>query len=107
MNRYYDRDFNKNTAILNRHSSTKGIYKKSRSSSTSVLEMILSLIDSIIACVCSAKTRIIAKAVFGFVCLVGVIGIIGRLEMGTLPLLSGCIGLALIIAIEFLVVRQK
>lgn len=107
MNRYYDRDFNKNTAILNRRPSSRGIYKKSRRTSTSALDMILSLIDSIISFVCSAKARIIAKAVFGFICLIGVVGIIGRLETGTLSLLSGCIGLALIIAIEFWVVRQK
>ena len=109
MNRYYERDFNKNSGAVNRRDSWGTAYKRRRRTSTSayVLEAILSFIDTIVAFVCSAKARIAAKAVFGFICLVGVIGIIGRLELGTLPLLSGCIGLALIIGIEFLIVRQK
>lgn len=110
MNTYYDRDFGKNSSVLNKNYSTKGIYKKSRRkscASVNIVEAILNLIDMIVAFVCSARVRIIAKAIFGFVCLIGVVGIIGRLEMGTLPLLSGCIGLGLIILVEFLVIRQK
>ena len=109
MNRYYERNFNKNSGALNRRDSWGSSYKRRRRTSASAyaLELILSFIDMIISFVCSAKARIAAKAIFGFICLVGVVGIIGRLELGTLPLLSGCIGLALIIGIEFLIVRQK
>ena len=109
MNTYYNHDFGKNKSVFNNNYSTKGNFKKARrtSSSANVIEAILCFIDIIVEFICSARVRVIAKAVFGFICLIGVLGIIGRLELGTLSLLSGCIGMGLIILVEFLVIRQK
>ena len=81
--------------------------RKGYATPANAIEAILCFIDAVITFICSARVRVIAKASMGFVCLIGILGIIGRLELGTLSLLSGCIGLALIILVEFLVIRQK
>ena len=110
MNAYYNNNFGKNRSAFYNNYSAKGTAvraRKRRSGLIAIVEAILCFIDSAIEFICSAKVRIVAKAVFGFVCLVGVLGIIGRLELGTLSLLSGCIGLGLILALEFLIIRQK
>ena len=109
MNRYYDGHFGKNNSIFNKNYSRKGTYMRTRrrSASASVIDAILNFIDAIVSFICSAKTRIIAKAVFGFVILVAAVGIMGRIQLGSISLLSGCAGLALIIALEFIIIRQK
>lgn len=109
MNRYYDGHFGKNNSIFNKNYSRKGTYMRTRrrSASASVIDAILNFIDALVAFICSAKTRIIAKAVFGFLALVAAIGIMGRIQVGSIPLLAGCAALALIVALEFIIIRQK
>lgn len=110
MNAYYNNKYGKNNSVFNNNYSTKGIARSSRkryAAPSNAIEAILYFIDTLISFICSARVRVIAKAVMGFVCLIGILGIIGRLELGTLSLLSGCIGLGLIILVEFLVIRQK
>ena len=110
MNAYYNNNFGKNRSAFYNNHSTKGTAIKARrrySAPANAIEAILCFIDSIISFICSARVRVIAKAVMGFVCLIGILSIIGRLELGTLSLLSGCIGLGLIILVEFLVIKQK
>ena len=108
MNAYYNNQYEKNHSTFNNNYSTRGIARRTRKGyAVSATEAILYFIDAIISFICSARVRVAAKAVLGFVCLIGIIGIIGRLELGTLSLFSGCVGLGLIILLEFLVIRQK
>ena len=67
----------------------------------------LSFIDMILDFFCSARFIVAAKAVFAFVVLLGFIGIIGGMEFGRVSLLSGVICLALVIALEFVILREE
>ena len=48
-----------------------------------------------------------AVVIVAAVILVAAVGIMGRIQLGSISLLSGCAGLALIIALEFIIIRQK
>ena len=69
-------------------------------------EKCLSFIDMILEIICSARVIVAAKAVFGFLALIGLLGIIGGIEFGTVSLLTGVICLSLIVALEFVILRD-
>ena len=66
----------------------------------------LSFIDMILEIICSARVIVAAKAVFGFFALIGLLGIIGGIEFGTISLLGGLSCLGLIVGLEFLILRD-
>ena len=66
----------------------------------------LSFIDTVIDFLSSGRLLVGAKAFFGFVILLGFLGIIGGIELGTISLFTGIIALALIIAAEFIVLKD-
>ena len=69
-------------------------------------EKCLSFIDMILDIICSARVIVAAKALFGFVALIGLLGIIGGIEIGTISLLTGISCLALLVALEFVILRD-
>jgi hypothetical protein len=60
----------------------------------------------ILELLCSARVIVAAKALFGFIALIGLLGIIGGIEFGTISLLTGVSCLALLVALEFVILRD-
>lgn len=69
-------------------------------------EKCLSFIDMILEFFCSARVIVAAKAIFGFLTLVGLLSIIGGIEIGKISLLTGISCLTIIVGLEFFILRD-
>lgn len=69
-------------------------------------EKCLTLIDAFLELFSSARLFVAAKAFFGFIILLGFIGVIGGIELGKFSLLAGVVCLALLIGAEFVVLKD-
>lgn len=70
-------------------------------------DAMLAALSLILAFLCAARTRVVARAIgFGF-CLVGFIGIIGAMETGAIGLGFGLILGAVLLGIEVLCLRRQ
>lgn len=74
--------------------------------SAEAIDNCLTFIDGIIDFLSSARTLVVAKALFAFITLLGFFGIIGGMELGTISLFGGVIALALTIGAEFLILKD-
>lgn len=109
MNSAYNYKTGKNTMIYNERNSEKGTCRAPAyegDAFADFTERSLSFIDTIIDFLSSARTLVGAKAVFGFLALLGLLGVIGGIEFGTISLISGVACLAVIAALEFLILRD-
>lgn len=110
MNASYRYKNNRNNLYFNPASSKKGScrpFVRRQSACVEFADRCLAFIDTVLDFFCSARFLIRAKATFAFVALVGLLGIIGGMEFGTVSLLSGTVCLALVIALEFLVIKDE
>ncbi len=110
MNASYNYKSTKNHSYFVPAASKKGScrpFVRRQSAYADLTERCLTLIDMILDFFCSARFLIRAKAAFSFVALVGVLGIIGGMEFGTISLLSGIVCLSLVIVLEFLVIKDE
>lgn len=69
-------------------------------------EKYLSFIDMIIEFLSSARLLVGAKAFFGFIILLGFLGVIGGIELGTVSIVAGVVALSLLIGAEFIVLKD-
>lgn len=109
MNTAYNYKNERNNIIDTRLASKKGMAKvdtMERENSTDIIEKILTALDNLTDSLNSARALIIAKAVFAFIALLGLLGVIGGIELGTVSLISGSIALALIVGLEFIILRD-
>ena len=110
MNATYTYKTGRNNITFENRNSKKGSFKpfvRKRPAYMDFADRCLSFIDMIIDFFCSAKFLIGAKAVFSFAVLVGFLGIIGGMEFGKISLLSGVACLALVIALEFVILKDN
>ena len=109
MNTTYNYKTGKNNIDFARNTSKKGSFRpfvRKQPAYVEFAEKCLSFIDMILDFLCSARVIVAAKAIFGFLALVGFLGIIGGIEIGKISLLTGGICLALVIALEFVILRD-
>lgn len=109
MNTTYQYKTGKNNIDFATSTSKKGTcrpFVRKRPAYVEYAEKCLSFIDMILEIICSARVIVAAKAVFGFFALIGLLGIIGGIEFGTISLLTGVSCLGLIIVLEFLILRD-
>lgn len=109
MNTAYNYKTAKNNASFNRYNSKKGTCKAAtyrEPACVDITEKCLSFIDAVIDILSSARVLVAAKAVFAFIALLGFLGIIGGMELGTVSLFSGVICLSLVIATEYLILKD-
>lgn len=109
MNTAYNYKTGKNNVNYNGNNSKKGMYKEYTSNApahSDFVEKSLSFIDNIIDFLSSARTLVVAKAFFAFIALLGFLGVIGGLDLGTISLVSGVISLSLLIGVEYVILRD-
>jgi len=109
MNTAYDyKNERKNTNSYNINSKKGTLSRASYSKPKSVgfAEKYLSLIDMIIEALSSARLLVGAKAFFGFVILLGFLGVIGGVELGSVSLIVGIVAVALLVGAEFLILKD-
>lgn len=109
MNTAYNYKTGKNNASYNRYNSKKETCKSVTHREPALIDFTdkcLSFIDMVIDILSSARVLVIAKALFAFIALLGFIGIIGGMELGTVSLFSGVICLSLVIALEFFILKD-
>lgn len=109
MNATYNYKTGKNNINFSTSTSKKGTcrpFVRKRPVYMDFAEKCLSFIDMILDILCSARVIVAAKAVFSFIALLGLLGIIGGIEFGTVSLLTGVICLSLIVALEFVILRD-
>lgn len=109
MNATYTYKTGKNNITFDNGVSKKGSFKpfvRKRPAYMDFAEKCLSFIDMIIDLFCSARFLVAAKAVFSFATLIGFLGIIGGMEFGKISLLTGVICLCLVIALEFVILKD-
>lgn len=109
MNAVYNYKTGRNNIEFEAHTSKKGTcrpFVRKRPAYVDFVDKCLSFIDMIIEIICSTRVIVAAKAVFGFFALIGLLGIIGGIEFGKISLLGGASCLALIVALEFLILRD-
>ena len=110
MNTTYQYKSGRNNIDFERHTSKKGTcrpFVRKRPAYMDFAEKCLSFIDMVLEFICSARVIVAAKAVFAFITLIGFLGIIGGIEIGKISLLTGVSCLALIIALEFIILRDN
>ena len=101
MNAYYNHSYNKPAKTREDDGLTFGEFI------IALFELILSYIDKAVAVLSSKKARIAFKSVVTAVCLLGFVGIIGGVEMGTISLGVGIIASIMLFTIEILCVRKS
>ena len=109
MNATYNYKTSRNNINFAPNNSKKGTcrpFVRKRPAYVEYAEKCLSFIDMILEFLCSARVIVGAKAVFGFLALIGLIGIIGGIEVGKISLLTGVLCLALVVALEFVILRD-
>ena len=110
MNATYTYKTGRNNITFDNGNSKKGTcrpFVRKRPAYMDFADNCLSFIDMILNFFCSARFIVASKALFAFVVLLGLIGIIGGMEFGKISLLSGVICLALIIALEFVILKEE
>ena len=110
MNATYTYKTGRNNITFDNGVSKKGNFKpfvRKRSAYMDFAEKCLTFIDMILDFFCSARFLVAAKAVFSFATLVGFLGIIGGMEFGKISLFTGVICLALVIALEFVILKDE
>ena len=109
MNTVYNYKTGRNNTSFDRYNSKKGTCKSvtyREPACVDFADKCLSFIDAVIDILSSSRVLVIAKAVFAFIALVGFLGIIGGMELGTVSLFSGVICLSLVIALEFFILKD-
>ena len=109
MNAIYNYKTGRNNITFDNGTSKKGIcrpFVRKKPAHVEFEEKCLSFIDMILDFLCSARIITAAKAVFGFFALLGLLGIIGGIEIGKISLLTGGICLSLVVALEFVILRD-
>lgn len=109
MNTTYQYKSGRNNIDFARPTSKKGTcrpFVRKRPAYVDFSEKCLSFIDMILDFLFSARVIVAAKALFGFVALIGLLGIIGGIEFGTVSLLTGVSCLGLLVGLEFLILRD-
>lgn len=109
MNTAYNYKTGRNNITFDTRNSKKGTYKSdvcSKPACADFADRCMSFIDTVIELLSSSRAVIVAKAIFAFIALVGLLGIIGGIEFGTVSLFSGVICLGLIIVLEFLILKD-
>ena len=109
MNATYTYKTGRNNITFEKEISKKGNFKpfvRKRPAYMDFAEKCLTFIDMIIDFFCSARFLVAAKAVFSFVVLIGFLGLIGGMEFGKISLLSGVSCLSLVIALEFIILKD-
>ena len=109
MNATYSYKTGKNNIDFARPISKKGTcrtFVRKQPAYVEYREKCLSFIDMVLDFLCSARVITVAKAVFGFFALLGLLGIIGGIEFGKISLLTGGLCLGLVVALEFVILRD-
>lgn len=109
MNATYNYKSGKNNMHFVASTSKKGTcrpFVRKRPAYMDFSERCLSFIDMIIELFSSARVMLKAKALFGFIALMGLLSIIGGIEFGKISLIAGLSCLAVLVALEFLVLRD-
>ena len=109
MNTAYNYKTGKNNIDFSRPVSKKGNcrpFVRKQPAYVEYTEKCLSFIDMVLDFLCSARVIVAAKAVFGFAVLIGLLGIIGGIEFGKISLLTGGLCLGLVVALEFVILRD-
>lgn len=109
MNATYNYKTGRNNIEFATHTSKKGTcrpFVRKQPLYVAYAEKCLGFIDMILEILCSARVIVAAKAVFGFIALIGLLGIIGGIEFGTISLFTGVAALASIVALEFVILRD-
>jgi hypothetical protein len=109
MNATYTYKTGRNNITFDKEISKKGTcrpFVRKRPAYMDFAERCISFIDMIIDFFCSARVLVATKAVFAFATLLGLVGIIGGMEFGKISLLTGVICLSLIVALEFVILRE-
>ena len=110
MNTAYNYKTGRNNIKFATHTSKKGTcrpFVRKQPAYVEFADKCLSFIDMVLEFICSARVIVAAKAFFSFVVLLGFLGIIGGIEIGTISLVSGITCLSLIIALEFVILREE
>lgn len=110
MNATYHYKTGRNNITFDKGNSKKGNFKpfvRKQPAYVEFTDKCLSFIDMVLEFLCSARVIVAAKAFFSFVVLLGFLGIIGGIEIGTISLVSGITCLSLIIALEFVILREE
>ena len=109
MNTAYNYKTGRNNIEFATHTSKKGTCRpcvRKQPAYVEYAEKCLNFIDLMLELLCSARVIVAAKALFGFIALIGLLGIIGGIEFGTISLLTGVSCLALLVALEFVILRD-
>ena len=109
MNATYNYKTGRNNINYVSTASKKGNFRpfvRKRPAYVEYAEKCLTFIDTVIDFLCSARVIVAAKAVFGFLTLIGLLGIIGGIEVGKISLLTGVLCLGLVVALEFVILRD-
>ena len=109
MNSAYNYKTGRNNIDFAAPTSKKGTcrpFVRKRPAYMDFAEKCLTFIDIILEFLCSARVIVAAKAVFGFIALLGLLGIIGGIEFGTISLVAGISCLGLLVALEFVILRD-
>lgn len=109
MNTTYNYKNETNNMMINKDFSKKGTAQSisiDRENNADTVDKLLSVIDNITDLISSMRFLVVAKALFAFIALLGFLGVIGGIELGTVSLISGSIALALIIGVEFLILKD-
>lgn len=109
MNTSYDYKNERNNANSYRINSKKGMVTRVshiEPARPDFAEKCLTFIDLVIEVLSSARLLVGAKAFFGFIILLGFLGVIGGIELGTVSLITGVVALSLLIGAEFIVLKD-
>lgn len=109
MNTTYNYKTSRNNINYNTQNSKKGNFRpfvRKQPAYVELADKCLSFIDSVLDFLCSARVIVAAKALFSFLALLGLLGIIGGIEIGKVSLLTGGICLSLVVALEFVILRD-
>ena len=109
MNTAYNYKTGRSNIEFETHTSKKGTcrpFVRKQPAYVVFAERCLSFIDMVIEFLSSTRVIVAAKALFGFIALIGLLGIIGGIEFGTISLLAGVFCLAIIVALEFIILRD-
>ena len=110
MNATYMYKTGRNNIDFSKSCSKKGTCKRfapKQSAGVIVADRCLTFIDNVLDFFCSAKFILRAKAAFSFIALLGLIGLIGGIEGGGISLISGSVCLALVILLQYLVIKDE
>ena len=109
MNATYNYKTGRNNIEFATHASKKGTcrpFVRKQPAYVEYAEKCLNFIDMILELLCSVRVIVAAKALFGFIALIGLLGIIGGIEFGTISLFTGVSCLALLVSLEFVILRD-